>query len=258
MSAGVGLMTSTAKAAPLKGIARKLLKGSALGERLVSLAGSKTSYSQFGEDMHLSSYYDRLVDTKKITVKTGYFVDIGAFRPMVGSNSYFFYKRRWRGINIDPTPGFKRSFDKMRPRDVNLEVGISPTTGSATLFLFGRPSVWNTLDAQSAEQASRVTGVTPQTVPVTLERLDTILDRHLNGASLELLLIDAEGYDMEILLSNDFSKYRPRVILIEVMGVSVETLASNPIVNYLGETGYKVHSWINHNLMLVRDDSVVS
>lgn len=177
---------------------------------------------------------------------------------MVWSNSYFFYKKRWHGINIDPTPGFKRQFDRVRPRDVNLELGIAPEPGSAVLFLFGVPSVWNTFDGESAEHASHVTGIKPREVPVTLSRLDTILDQHLKGAPLELLLIDAEGYDIEILRANDFSKYRPRVVLIENMSVTPETLTSNPIIRHLDQYGYRLHSWINPNLMLVRDDSFVS
>jgi FkbM family methyltransferase len=251
------IMNDIAAVVPFGRIARRLLRGSKLAERLVSLAGSKTSYSQFGEDIHVSSYYARLVDAKKITVKNGYFVDIGAFRPMVRSNSYFFYKQHWHGINIDPTPGFKRSFDKLRPGDLNLEIGIAPEAGPATFFLFGRPSVWNTLDAKSAETASEATGTIPQNVSVNLERLDSVLDRHLNGASLELLLIDAEGYDMEILLSNDFRRFRPRVILIEVMDITAETLVSSPVIKYLCNFGYQLHSWINPNLMLVREDSLV-
>jgi len=50
-------------------------------------------YSQFGEDQIL----DKLLPEKK-----GFFLDIGAGRPIRYSNTYLFYKRGWNGILIDP------------------------------------------------------------------------------------------------------------------------------------------------------------
>jgi hypothetical protein len=37
--------------------------------------------------------------------KSGFFIDIGAHHPFRYSNTYMFYKKGWRGINIDATPG---------------------------------------------------------------------------------------------------------------------------------------------------------
>jgi FkbM family methyltransferase len=237
---------------------RKLLKGSALVERWSGSKSRVASYSLFGEDVHLLSYYKRLAHERNLVVDRGCVVDIGAFRPIKYSNSFGFYRRGWHGINIDPTPGFKRTFDRVRPRDTNLEVGIASQEGTATFFVFDLPSEWNTFDSAFAAHATTVTGIRPQEKSVRISRLDTILDEHLKGEALELLLIDAEGYDLEILRSNDFSKYRPRVILIEVMDASAATLETNPVVQYLKQFGYELFSWVNPNLMLVREDSLLS
>ena len=61
------------------------------------------SYSQEGEDLIL----ERFFEGKEI----GFFVDIGAHHPMRFSNTYIFYLKGWRGINVDATPG------SMIPRD---------------------------------------------------------------------------------------------------------------------------------------------
>jgi len=258
--AGAGTPT-TSKADILRtGAARRLRElpgGTAVLEHLKGRLQSRRSHSQFGEDLHLRTYYDRLAYERGVTVSGGCVVDIGAFRPIVHSNSYLFHRLGWRCVNIDPTPGFRRRFDQVRPSDVNLEIGIAPEVGRATFFLFGTPSVWNTLDAASAAHAVRITGVTPRQIPVTLSRLDTVLDQHLGGHPFEILLVDAEGYDVEILRSGDFSRHRPRVVLIEVAGVSAGTLAANPVVRFLEPHGYTLHSWINPNLMLVREDSTL-
>jgi hypothetical protein len=48
-------------------------------ERLAGLAHQRIGYSQFGEDLHVRSFYDRLAHDRNISVKTGCIVDIGAF-----------------------------------------------------------------------------------------------------------------------------------------------------------------------------------
>ena len=52
------------------------------------------------------------------------FIDVGAHHPMRFSNTYLFYKKKWKGINIDPLPGSMKLFNKLRPRDINLELGV--------------------------------------------------------------------------------------------------------------------------------------
>lgn len=237
--------------------ARRLLNGTSMAERWAGRKRQIVSYSQFGEDAHLLAYYKRLTHERNLRVDRGCVVDIGAFRPISHSNSFAFYQRGWHGINIDPTPGFKRIFDRVRPGDTNLEVGVASRDGMGTFYLFDRPCVWNTLDREAAAYASRVTGKQPQEISVTISRLDTVLDEHLKGEALEILLIDAEGYDLEILQSNNFLKYRPRVIMIEVMAASADSLAEDPVVRHLKEFGYDLFSWVNPNLMLVRHDSLL-
>ena len=54
----------------------------------------------------------------------GFYVDVGAHHPFRFSNTYLFYTQGWSGINIDATPGSMKAFNKYRPRDINLEVGV--------------------------------------------------------------------------------------------------------------------------------------
>src|SRR4051794_10306733 len=72
-----------------------------------------SSYSQEGEDMVLR----RVFNNKR----GGFFVDVGAHHPRMYSNTYYFYLRDWRGINIDAMPGGMAAFDRMRPGDINVE-----------------------------------------------------------------------------------------------------------------------------------------
>jgi FkbM family methyltransferase len=216
-----------------------------------------SSYSQFGEDVHIYSFYARLAHDLDIHVHNGWIVDVGAFRPIIYSNTYLFYKRGWRCINIDPTPGMKSHFDSSRPSDVNIEMAIASKDGDGQFFIFGTPSVWNTFDAEAAARAQQTTRITPKVIQVQRRRLETILrDNLLEPERFEILTIDAECYDLEVLESNNFRLYRPRIILIEVQKLDLKTIESSAVTQFLHSQGYVLFSWINPNLMFVRNDSI--
>jgi FkbM family methyltransferase len=238
--------------------AKNLLRGTGILEHAAGIKARRISFSQFGEDIHLLSYYDRLAFEKKVVVDHGLIVDIGSFRPISFSNSYAFYKRGWSSINVDPTPGSREIFEKTRPKDRNLQVAVDQTNGTRHFYVFGMPSVWNTMDPDAAARASAATGTTPRMIEVEVSRLDHILDRYSEGRPLEMLLIDTEGLDIQILASNDFDQYRPRVILIEVSGVTLRDIPGHPVFQYLTERDYSLFSWINPNLMFIRNDSMIS
>src|SRR5579872_3262677 len=84
------------------------------------------SYSQFGEDMILKSIFR---DKTK-----GFYVDVGAYHPHFISNTHYFYKRGWQGINIDPSPNCMELFRKWRKRDTNLELAVSDIREEKTFF----------------------------------------------------------------------------------------------------------------------------
>ena len=75
------------------------------------------SYSIEGEDRIVRTLLWRKHDK-------GFYVDVGAHHPFRFSNTYLFYTQGWSGINIDATPGSMKAFNKYRPRDINLEVGV--------------------------------------------------------------------------------------------------------------------------------------
>jgi hypothetical protein len=218
---------------------KSILKDTKLWEHLTSRRKRKISFSQFGEDVHIASLYEGLALHRNIHVRAAVIVDVGSFRPIYFSNSYLFTKMGWRGINIDPTP-------------------IGPNRGKATFYLFGSPSVWNTMDEQAARSASDILGVKPREISIDVRGLEEILSEHLKSSEeFEILSIDAEGYDLEILKTNNFLRHRPRVILVEVHEIALEGLGQHPIVIFMKDHGYHLHSWINPNLMFVRDDSAL-
>ena len=210
-----------------------------LRQRFIRLLGrlwdihSRKSYSQEGEDMIIGRIFDRQ--------RRGFYVDVGAHHPRRYSNTNLFYRRGWRGINVEPNPDAMRAFKSIRARDINLQVGVSDRAGSLKYYQFDEPAL-NTFD--EAIVASRLAN-TPYklvgTVEVPVERLDTLLSRHLPaGQEIDFLSVDVEGLDLAVLRSNDWVKFRPRCVLVEALGVSLEDAQSSDIYRLLSDQGYEL------------------
>lgn len=194
---------------------------------------SRRSWSQEGEDLVL----DRILAGKK----TGFYIDVGAHHPKRFSNTYLFYRRGWSGINIDAMPESMRSFHKWRPRDINLEIGIALRPNTLDYFIFDEPA----LNGFSSELAiERHEADNPysirRVVKVDVKPLSEILKKHFDGDSIDFLTVDVEGFDLEVLKSNDWVKYRPRVVLAEILGSDLSDLDASEIVSFMTDTGYRV------------------
>jgi len=187
-------------------------------------------YGQDGEDLILN----RLLNGQSY----GFYVDIGAHHPLRFSNTYLFYKRGWNGINIDAMPGSMRKFDKVRPRDTNVECGVAINAGKLMYYCFDEPAL-NTFDAEEAARKNAPPYQLIDQVEVLVERLDVLLSRHLlPGQQIDFLSVDVEGKDEEVLRSNDWNRYRPRFILAETLRTDMLRLADCPVVQFLRSVGY--------------------
>jgi len=201
--------------------------------RLAWLYG-KISYAQEGEDIVLQKLFAHK--------KTGFYVDVGAHHPYRYSNTFWFYKHGWKGINIDATPGSMRAFGLTRPRDINLEVAINDRLKKLSYYLF-EDGALNTLSHETAEtviaskQSKLIGKVKIATVP-----LKTILDRWMpRNKKIDFLSIDVEGADLQVLHSNNWKRYAPQVIVIEVLhSESVEKVNLTPVARFLKRKGYEL------------------
>lgn len=168
---------------------------------------------------------------------SGFYVDVGAFHPTLFSNTYFFYLNGWQGINVEARPGSKALFDKIRPRDVNLEVGVSRERGSMTYYFIAEDSQMNSFSPDFLRQIEMLEHVHSQ-IPVPTLPLAEILDQHLPaGQTIDFMNVDVEGHDYEVLASNDWQRFRPRIIVVEDEGLDPR---ESQIVRMLNGHGYEL------------------
>lgn len=188
---------------------------------------NRTFYSQSSEDSIISKY---------CTERSGRYVDVGAGRPISGSNTYFFYKKGWSGILIDPISRNQRLSQLLRPRDVFERVLVGQS--GLVAFFETYPYEYSTT-SQATYEALLADGL------VELKRKSSLSVKPLSSFDLKIsemepgfLSIDAEGADFEVLQSNDWNAFKPRVICIE--SPQDNDLNSDSIVNYLNERGYSL------------------
>lgn len=204
-------------------------------------------YSQEGEDMILRRLFEKQT--------AGFYVDVGAHHPKRFSNTYFFYKQGWRGINIDAMPGSMKLFDKLRPRDINLEKAVSDKRETSIYYVFNEPA----LSGFSEEISDKRDGAgdyhvicKKQLVTCTLKE---ILDAHLpDGQTIDFLSVDVEGLDMKVLRSNDWQRHKPRVVLVEMLGLTLEEVFKSEVHAFLHAKGYLLFAKAVNTFFFKMDD----
>ena len=196
---------------------------------------SHTSYSQEGEDMVLRSFYEGKKNYE------GFYVDVGAHHPYRFSNTLFFYKKGWKGINIEPTPGAIKAFNIFRRRDVNLNIGISGKTDKLLFYCFNEPAL-NGFSKELSEERDNASKKYKIIKKIEIETypLSDVLDKYLPATQqIDFLTIDVEGLDLQVLKSNNWAKYKPAYILVEDR-VDFTNLHDSEVYSYLREQGYQL------------------
>lgn len=168
------------------------------------------SYSHLGEDLFLSKNFP--------TGYKGFYVDVGANDPISKNNTYYFYKRGWRGINIEPDLVCYNKIKKVRTEDINLNIGIGEVEGKVDYYsLF--PSSLNTFSKKDADKSVSegydLLGVSK----MEIRRLDEVLDKFLpKNTQIDFISIDTEGNDLGVLKSMHIGKYKPNYVCFECAG----------------------------------------
>lgn len=166
------------------------------------------SHSQYLEDMFIDNIFRGKM--------TGTYVDIGANDPSELSNTKRFYDRGWSGVNVEPNVNMYGILCQARPRDINLNLGIGRQAGDLTFYEVSPAtlSTFNKLEALHCVKKEGAKIVSEKTVKVI--SLEELFSTKLPDREIDFLSVDAEGYEYEILEGNNWHRYRPVVIVIEL------------------------------------------
>ncbi|NBV93710.1 MAG: FkbM family methyltransferase [Proteobacteria bacterium] len=192
-------------------------------------------FSQAGQDKFINNLFFR-------GMKNGFFVEIGAYNGIDGSNCYFFEKfLNWSGLAIEPSPSQFLSLQKNR-RCKCINKAVAKKSEKIEFI-------------DVIEGYTQMSGINNSSYQKTLEiikkDLRTVLDKKIIQAAtfseiveynylIDYLSIDVEGGEMDILESIDFNLYKIKVLSVEnnyPNEINYEKYLSEKGFNYIDNVG---------------------
>jgi FkbM family methyltransferase len=196
----------------------------------------KPSYAQQGEDLILANIFLFL------RIETPTYIDIGAHEPVTGNNTYLFYKRGSRGVLVEPNPALTPKLRRIRPQDKVLEIGIGATGQEETeadYYIIKGDGQANTFSQETVAKLKAQFGekILAQTIKRKLVNINKVLADNFPPGGPDLFSTDTEGYDLTILGSLDFDRFRPKVFCVETLD---DFVVVKPILDLMESKDYEV------------------
>ena len=179
-----------------------------------------------GEDLQIKKHFVNKVK--------GFYVDVGAYHPIHRNNTMLLHQMGWEGINIDISDFSIKLFDYIRPKDTNLNLAVSKTSGYVEMFYQKKLSQLLTIRKDVARNVFQGQIKSKKILSKTLN--EVLRDSKYSEKKIDFLDIDVEGSDLEVLSSLDFTKYSPELICIEYIGKDKE---NSDIFKFLKNKKYK-------------------
>lgn len=170
----------------------------------------------------------------------GFYVDVGAHLPDRYSNTAWFYRHGWSGINVEANPDLAAKLRRARRRDVTVNCGVGEGEGEMLFFRFNEPAVSTFSPELAAEYEARANDwKVIDRIPVSVRSLGGILEEFVpDGTSIDFLSVDVEGMDLEVLRSNDWERFSPTIVLVECHGTTCAEVSGDPTGHFMERAGY--------------------
>jgi len=145
---------------------------------------------------------------------------------------------------------------KFRSRDINLNIGLGKSNGGLMNFFIFYPQSLSTFNKKVANDYVKQGFKIVKKIKVEVKSLTEILTKYSNEKEIDFLSIDTEGHDLDILKSNNWYKFRPKVICVEIQIQTAIKYNDYKIEKYLKSVGY-IKKFSN-NLNAIFLDSFIS
>ena len=193
-----------------------------------------TTYAQNREDLYL---YGILHD-----VTDGFYVDVGANHEKLHSVTRLFYDLGWRGMNIEPNTKLIKEFKRSRRRDINIQCGVSDVNGDMTFREYPNHDGLSTVSTEIMKlNAKRDIPYTEYQIPVK-----TLADifKENEVTTIDFLKVDIEGHELHALIGNNWTRYRPKVVLFE-------GTRGKQCIKYMKEQDYRLEFFDGLNYYMI-------
>ena len=149
----------------------------------------------------------------------GFFIEAGAHDGFFESNTYYLEKiKGWSGLLVEPVPELYLECRRQRPKAQVVNCALvsfdHPDSHLEMINADTMSFVKRETQFQNQRLAMAKTWVKTKEITVPARTLTSILDE-LEVSTVDFLSLDVEGYELTVLKGLDFTKYRPKFILIE-------------------------------------------
>ena len=207
--------------------------------------GANPSYSQSGEDVIATMIFDYL------SIKQPSYLDIGAWLPQAGNNTYLFYSRGSRGVLVEPNVAMIPELKYFREGDIVLNVGIGITEQKEADYYCLTVDQWNTFNKEEAER--RVAGSNAKiekVLKMPLVPINKVVEENFHGKAPDFISIDVEGLDVAIMKTLDFQRFRPKLICAETL-IALTFKMETEMTEFLSQQGYEARAVTFPNTLYV-------
>ena len=140
----------------------------------------------------------------------------------------------------------------MRPRDSSIHALIGDSSEMTEFFVF-EPYGLSTADPEVSKNVMKIKDVRLlETIKLKTIRLSDIVPS-ITPNTAAFLSIDVEGLDLEVLKTNDWTRFRPRIICVENWG-GVQNSSNSKIAVYLNSKNYRMHAFTGLSEIYIAND----
>ncbi len=165
------------------------------------------SFAQMKEDVYLWRAL-----APRVHHDVGFWIDVGAYDPIVDSVTKEFSRHGWRGVNVEPVEEHFQRIVADRPRDINIQAAVSGQSGEVIFHEIVGHQLSTVVDKFADRHAD--TGMERRSYAVPAVTLTEICERYA-PRDIHFLKIDVEGHEGAVIAGMDFKRFRPWILVIE-------------------------------------------
>lgn len=178
-----------------------------------SIENINMTFSQSGEDSIINYIFNTLGR------KIGTYLDLGANHAFHLSNTYNFYVKGARGVLLEANPELAMELVEKRPEDIVINKCLAEKSGETLDFYILNGDGLSTCDYSAVQSFIKENPALEITRKITIDSItiNEIIDRYFPENAPDIMNIDIEGMELAILKMIDFEKFRPLVIICEMI-----------------------------------------
>ena len=240
----------------------KLIEQNKILKKINILYKNNLNFSQFGEELIIKNILKKMTNSNiKIN---NFYLDIGAFDPVLYSNTFRLYGLGWKGICVEPNENKTKNWHELRPLDLVLNQAVVPDNYNDDYVEMISAHSNSAIEMVNTSSIKRKI-VNPNTMQFKYKakciKFKDLMEYCKNSNLYPFFLnMDIEGLEESISIHSDLAKYRIPLLCIEHTlnefsdKLSVLEYQNSKLVNYFLANNYYLVSICGISLIFCHKD----